>query len=225
MATTYNQLVTNINNYVIQISQNFTDTLPTFIANAEARLNREINSQNLTKIVNLNGTPGSPYITKPNDWAITRSLGLFYGNGSFQLLEKKTFPFMRDYWPNPNIVTNLPLYYMEVNQSQFYVAPTPNNTFDFQLLYQFRVPTLSVSTQTNIFTDFYEDILLYSALTEAYAFIMDQERTIFWEAAYQQRLEAINAQGMREERDDMRVLNQFNTSNTVAQGNVQSVAP
>jgi hypothetical protein len=225
MATTYDQLVTNINNYVIQISQNFTVTLPTFIANAETRLNREINSQNLTKIVNLTSTSGSPLVAKPSDWMITRALSLFFGNAQRILLEKKTYPFMTDYWPNPNNVSDLPLYYMEVNSGQFYVAPTPNSSYNLELFYQFRQPSLSPTNQTNIFASTYDDLLLYASLSEAYKFIMDTERTTIWELYYQNRLQAVNAQGVREERDDMRVLNQFNSSNTVATGTIQSSAP
>jgi len=226
MATTYDQLVTNINNYVIQTSTNFIATVPTFIANAETRLNREINSQNLTKIINnLTCTAGSPYINKPTDWIITRALSLFYGNGQRVLLEKKTYPFMTDYWPNPNVVTDIPLYYMEVNATQFYIAPTPSSAYNVELFYQFKQPSLSPTNQTNIFATTYDDVLLYASLTEAFKFVMDAEQTVIWESYYQNRLQSINAQGVREERDDMRVLNQFNTSNTVTTGTTQSPSP
>lgn len=58
--------------------------------------------------------------------------------------------------------------------------------------YYVKVPVISVSVATNIFTTEYSDLMLYAALVEGSNFIVEDDRGGLFESKYQAALEASN---------------------------------
>jgi hypothetical protein len=65
------------------------------------------------------------------------------------------------------------------------VAPTPAADYVFEVLYYERVQPLDSSNQTNWFTIYAPQALLYGSLLQAMPFLKNDDRVPLWQAQYQ----------------------------------------
>jgi hypothetical protein len=64
------------------------------------------------------------------------------------------------------------------------VAPTPAAAYSFQVLYYERNQPLDSSNQSNWFTQYAPQALLYGSLLQAMPFLKNDERIPVWQAMY-----------------------------------------
>jgi hypothetical protein len=64
------------------------------------------------------------------------------------------------------------------------VAPTPSSAYAFEVLYYERVQPLDSSNQTNWFTIYAPQALLYGSLLQAMPFLKNDERIPMWQSQY-----------------------------------------
>lgn len=79
-----------------------------------------------------------------------------------------------------------------VQASQLYVWPTPGAGVTLQIRYTKKVPYLSNSVNSNIYTLNHQSAFLYAALIAAEPYIAEDERLGTWKALYVGQIETIN---------------------------------
>jgi hypothetical protein len=74
------------------------------------------------------------------------------------------------------------------------VAPTPAAAYTFEIVYYERVQPLDSTNQTNWFTIYAPQALLYGSLLQAMPFLKNDERLPMWQAQYQQIVSTLKAE-------------------------------
>jgi hypothetical protein len=74
------------------------------------------------------------------------------------------------------------------------VAPTPALAYDFEVLYYERVQPLDSSNQTNWFTIYAPQALLYGSLLQAMPFLKNDDRVPMWQAQYKLIMDILTAE-------------------------------
>jgi len=180
---TYTSLVENIQSYLERTDTATLDKIPLFIMLAEQVIAAEIKFLgNLT--VNTSAmTIGQATIDKPARWHKTVSMNVTV-SGQRQPVLLRRYEYLREYWPNPTS-TDVPKYYCDYDYTHWLVAPTPAAAYDFEVLYYERVQPLDSSNQTNWFTIYAPQALLYGSLLQAMPFLKNDDRVPLWQAQYQ----------------------------------------
>jgi hypothetical protein len=209
MATSYDQLLTDIPAWMVNESGEFAEQLPRFIDLAELRLSRDLSTVNAFNHVTdgLTLTAGSPYLDLPADVVTIRIIRWQDPDGRWLTVEKKDLPFIMEWWPDP-AETGDPRYYAYETDSRLYLAATPADSYPVQVHYRRRLPALSESNPTNWLTENAGDALLYACLIEASAFAIDQNQAQTYAALYKDAVAAVNGEATRTLRDDLRTITQ-----------------
>lgn len=202
MAMTYNSLVLQIQAELDRTDADFVAQIPNFILNAHQRICRDSKNIGFEQYVTGNFVIGVPVIAKPGRWR--RNITFNYGTGTVEApivnpIVLRSYEYVRSYWPNP-VSTAAPLYYADYGYFNFLVAPTPDQTYPFELGYLELPEPLSALTQTNWLTNYAPDLLLYACLLEGVIYLKVDERIQVFTTEYQTRIAALNAQ------DDARVV-------------------
>jgi hypothetical protein len=88
----------------------------------------------------------------------------------------------------------VPLYYCDYDYSNWLVAPTPASNYAFEVLYYERVQPLDSSNQTNWFTIYAPQALLYGSLMQAMPFLKNDERMPMWQQNYELIMQTLMAE-------------------------------
>ena len=70
----------------------------------------------------------------------------------------------------------------------FYLGPPPDTAYTIELVYYADIPFIDSTNAVNWFSTFAPELILYSALVEAYMFLKDVEKASFWEQKYKQAM-------------------------------------
>ncbi len=158
--------------------------VPTFIADAEARLNRDtrIRSQVARAVFTVNGDG----LDLPTDYAAVDSWHLngptYYG--ALETVNGNALSVLRARYRSG------PPRYVAIEERKAYFAPEPGDaSYDTLLSYWRRIPALSDAATTNWFLDAHPDIYRLAALVESAPYLKDDQRTLVWETQLQARLE------------------------------------
>jgi hypothetical protein len=158
------------------------DRIPTFIMLAEQVIASQIKFLgNLT--VNTSAmVQGDPVIPKPARWHKTVSMNVSIAGVKQPVLLRK-YEYLREYWPNQTL-ESVPKFYADYDYTHWLVAPTPADDYNFEVLYYERVQPLDSSNQTNWFTIYAPQALLYGSLLQAMPFLKNDDRIPMWQAQY-----------------------------------------
>jgi hypothetical protein len=179
---TYDSLVADISSYLERTDTATLAKIPTFIMLAEQVIASQIKFLgNLTPMTSTM-TASQPIIDKPARWHKTVSMNVTVGGVKQPILLRK-YEYLREYWPNPT-QTDVPLYYGDYDYTHWLVAPTPAQNYVFEVLYYERIQPLDSSNQTNWFTIYAPQALLYGTLLQAMPFLKNDERIPMWQAQY-----------------------------------------
>lgn len=186
-ALTYDSLVSDIQTYAERSDSPFVDQVPRFIMLAENRLASEVRGLGFQRYVT--GTLSSNTIEKPDRWRETISLNITTASGRV-FLQQRTYDYCRDFNPNP-ATTGEPRYYADYGYEHYFVAPTPDASYPFELAYYERPEPLSDANQTNWITQYAPQTLLYASLLEAQPFLKRPERIPEFQALYDRALQGL----------------------------------
>ena len=189
---TYDSLTENIQSYLERSDTATLEKIPLFIMLAEQVIASEIKFLgNLT--VNTSAMViGQFTIDKPARWHKTVSMNVTVGGLRQPVLLRK-YEYLREYWPNQT-ATDTPLYYADYDYTHWLVAPTPDQAYSFEVLYYERVQPLDSTNQTNWFTIYAPQALLYGSLLQAMPFLKNDERTPMWQAQYSAIMQTLKAE-------------------------------
>jgi hypothetical protein len=129
-----------------------------------------------------NMVQSQPVIEKPARWHKTVSMNVTVAGVRQPILLRK-YEYLREYWPNQTL-EGVPAYYADYDYTHWLVAPTPASAYSFEVLYYERVQPLDVSNQTNWFTQYAPQALLYGSLLQAMPYLKNDERIAMWQAQY-----------------------------------------
>lgn len=179
---TYASLVTDISSYLERTDTATLEKIPTFIMLAEQVISSEIQFLGNLTVVTSTMTVGEPIIVKPARWRKTVSVNLVKSSQRQPVFLRK-YEYLRNYWPNAS-QTDTPIYYCDYDYTHWLVAPTPDLAYNYEILYYERVQPLDVTNQTNWFTQYAPQAMLYGSLLQAMPFLKNDERIPMWQAQY-----------------------------------------
>jgi hypothetical protein len=179
---TYDSLVENIQSYLERSDTATLEKIPLFIMLAEQVIASQIKFLgNLT--VNTSAMVATQaIIDKPARWHKTVSMNITVAGKRSPVLLRK-YEYLREYWPNASS-TSVPKFYCDYDYTHWLVAPTPTSAYSFEVLYYERVQPLDSSNQTNWFTIYAPQALLYGSLLQAMPFLKNDERMGMWQQQY-----------------------------------------
>ena len=183
VAMTYDSLVENIQSYLERTDTATLDKIPLFIMLAEQVIASEIKFLGNLNVANSTFTTAQNTLQQPARWHKTVSMNVTVA-GERQPILLRTYEYLREYWPD-DTQTGIPKFYCDYNYDNWLVAPTPASTYSLEVLYYERVQPLDSTNQTNWFTIYAPQALLYGSLLQAMPFLKNDERTPMWQAQYQ----------------------------------------
>lgn len=189
---TYDSLTENIQSYLERTDTATLDKIPLFIMLAEQVIASEIKFLGNLTVNTSTMVANQPVIDKPARWHKTVSMNVTVGGVKQPVLLRK-YEYLREYWPNQT-ETDTPLYYADYDYTHWLVAPTPDAAYSFEVLYYERVQPLDSTNQTNWFTVYAPQALLYGSLLQAMPFLKNDDRIPMWQAQYSAIMQVLKAE-------------------------------
>lgn len=191
---TYDSLVLDIQQYLERIDAATLAKIPLFIMLCEQKLAADIKFLgNLT--VNTSAmVQGANIIDKPARWRKTVSMNVTVGGERQPVLLRK-YEYIREYWPNP-ASTDVPKFYCDYDYTHWLVGPTPNAAYNFEVLYYERAQPLDSSNQTNWFTQYSPQAMLYGSLLQAMPYLKNDARLPMWKAEYDEIVRVLKGEDL-----------------------------
>ena len=179
---TYDSLVNDISTYLERTDQATLEKIPTFIMLAEQVIAAEIKFLGNQTVMESAMVQNQAVIDKPARWHKTVSMNITVAGKRQPVLLRK-YEYLREFWPDPTD-TGTPEFYCDYDYTHWLVAPTPDDDYVFEVLYYERIQPLDSSNQTNWFTIYAPQALLYGSLLQAMPFLKNDERMQMWQAQY-----------------------------------------
>lgn len=163
-------------------------TVPSLIALAEDDINRKLRHWRMQK--RSVAVVDSQYVTVPSDWLA--SMRFYTTDAGTQPLDLISHAELLDRRAERHDRTGRPTHYA-VTGGQFEFFPTPDGSYNAELVYFARVPALSDAAPTNWLLTEAADVYLYGTLTHSAPFLGDDARLATWSSLYQSALTSLNA--------------------------------
>lgn len=188
---TYDSLTTTVLQYLERNDAAVVNAIPTFISLAEFEIAQEIKTLGQLQIVESTMDADNSVLQKPARWRKTVSMSVTVG-GKKQPVYLRKYEYLKNYWPDANM-TDVPLYYADTDWEHWYLAPTPDQAYAFEVLYYERIAPLSSANQTNWLTQNAPNAMLFGTLLQAMQFLKNDQRVIF-QQKYTESLQALKAE-------------------------------
>lgn len=189
---TYDSLVENIQSYLERTDQATIEKIPLFIMLAEQVIASQIKFLGNLTVNTSNMVQSQNIIDKPARWHKTVSMNITVAGKRYPVLLRR-YEYLREYWPDPT-QESVPKFYCDYDYTHWLVAPTPDDDYSFEVLYYERIQPLDSSNQTNWFTTYAPQALLYGSLLQAMPFLKNDDRTPMWQAQYDQIMQTLIAE-------------------------------
>jgi len=122
------------------------------------------------------------------------SLGIDNQNQRVPLFAR-SYEYCRSYWPD-STQTGPPEFYADYDYKHWLIVPTPDIDYAWEINY-YGLPNLLDSTnQTNFWTDFAPETLLYRALLECTPFLKNDERISVWKEMYEEAVTGLGTEDL-----------------------------
>lgn len=189
----YNDLIAAIQSWAEDDSTEFVAAMQDIVGKGESRLYTDLNLEIFDTIASGTFTINvQTQAVKPGTWQNTRSMWVEpVGGGARTYMERRTVEFIVDFQPDETVDTGLPLYFAELDTTQYLVAPSPDQAYPFtcRQISQESTLILSVGQQNTWLGDNVGDILLDSCMIEAEQYIKsDQYDVDKWKTLYSEKL-------------------------------------
>jgi hypothetical protein len=189
---TYSSLVNDIETYLERTDQATIEKIPQFIMLAEQVIAAELKFLGNLTVAESTMIQSEPVIDKPARWRKTVSMNITVAGQKYPVLLRK-YEYLREYWPNAT-AEDVPKFYCDYDYTHWLVAPTPADAYSYEVLYYERVQPLDSTNQSNWFTQYAPQALLYGSLLQAMPFLKNDERMAMWQAQYQQIMDVLKTE-------------------------------
>lgn len=178
MSMTWSTLVEDLKNYSQRGSATADATvateIPRIINREEVTLARELKVQGYQEVVTSTFDPlADGVLAKPTDWLNTISLNYnsdINGGIARKFLYPRSLEYIRMFWPD-DTAQAAPKYYADYNDDNWLIGPSPDEAYEFQLVYYATLPLLTESNQTNWLTEKAPDLLLNACVVSLGRFL------------------------------------------------------
>lgn len=183
-AMTYNSLLADLQNYLERGTVNdplVFAQLPELINFGERRCSRELKVLGFIISAQATMQPNLAVYAKPDRWRQTVSINVgnnTTGNAIRTQMFPRPYEYLRMYWPDETATQTSvygtpgpPKFYADYNYQNWVVAPTPDGTYPFEVMYYEEPPLLGPSSQTNWLTQYAPRLLLYACMMETLLFL------------------------------------------------------
>lgn len=188
---TYDSLTSTVLQYLERRDASVVETIPTFISLAEFEIAQEIKTLGQLQVAESTMTASNAILQKPARWRKTVSMSVTVA-GKKQPVYLRKYEYLKNYWPDAD-QTDVPLYYADTDWEHWYIAPTPNLAYAFEVLYYERIAPLSSTNQTNWLTQNAPNAMLFGTLLQAMQFLKNDQRTIF-QQKYSEALQSLKSE-------------------------------
>lgn len=199
---TYVDLISDVQDWLQNNSNNLVSKIPRFIFMAENMLAREAKVLGYEKYVTSTMVTGVPVYAKPDRWRRNISIAIGTGDGlatqKFLYYRDKTY--LETFWPNDNL-TGEPTYYCDAGYNNIKIAQTPDANYPYQWAYYERPEPLSDTVSQNWNTEYIYDVLLAATLLQAEPFLKDATMVPQWQALVRGYINASSVEEFRRESD------------------------
>lgn len=175
--STYSELKTEIANFLAR--DDLTTQIPSFITLAEARMSRELNSRTQEKRANATTTSGDGFISLPTDLRSIRNVQL--NTDPITILQYNTAEMLNREYNSGG--TGKPKAYTIIG-SELAIRPIPDTAYTLEIIYGESLNSLSDTTTNNTILTRHPDAYLYGSLTNAYSYLMDEQRATTYDALF-----------------------------------------
>lgn len=183
--TTYSELKTAVANWLAR--SDLTDRIPEFIALAEARMSRALETRTQEKRATHTLAVGDAYVVLPSDLRSVRTVKLL--TSPTTVLDYLSPDAIDSIYPSTG--TGTPRAYTVIG-TEIRFAPAPDDTYDAEIAYLTGVPSLSDAAPTNALLTRYPDAYLYGSLSAASVYLMDDPRVPQFEQLWSRALTEIS---------------------------------
>jgi hypothetical protein len=187
---TYDSLTSTVLQYLERQDQAVVNAIPTFITLAEFEIAEQIKTLGQLQIVESAMSAGNPVLQKPSRWRKTVSMNVLANGRKYPVLLRK-YEYLANY--NSSGSTGQPLYYADTDWDHWYLAPTPDQAYSFEVLYYERISPLSSTNQTNWLTQNAPNAMLFGTLLQAMPFLKNDARQIF-QQKYSEAIQALKGE-------------------------------
>lgn len=189
---TYASLVENIQTYLERTDQATLDKIPTFIMLAEQVIASQIKFLGNLTVQQSAFIQGTNIVDKPARWHKTVSMNITVAGKRYPVLLRR-YEYLREYWPDP-AQESVPKFYCDYDYTHWMIAPTPAAAYNFEVLYYERIQPLDATNQTNWFTIYAPQAMLYGSLLQAMPFLKNDERIPMWQQQYDAIMQTLMAE-------------------------------
>lgn len=179
---TYDSLVENIQSYLERTDTATLQKIPLFIMLAEQVIASQLKILGNLIVNESQLTSNQPIIDKPARWHKSVSMRITV-NGAYQPVFLRKYEYVKNYWPDPT-TTGVPQYYCDYDYTHWYISPTPDQAYAFEIIYYERPQPLDSTNQSNWFTQYAPQALLFGSLLQAQPFLKNDARTAFFQQQY-----------------------------------------
>lgn len=175
---TYSELLAAVSRWLKDTSLD--DNIPEFVALAERRFNRILNTPEMESLTTLTA---AATVALPSDFWEVRSV--YLDTDPRRPLEEVTQGVLRSRYAAQT--TGTPEVYA-ISGLSMILGPSPDSSDSLVLTYKSTIPALSDTNTTNWLLTAHPDIYLWATLLMAQAFGFDDERLPVWKAALDEAL-------------------------------------
>jgi len=194
-AMDYSSLVEDIQQYLERTDDATINQIPRFIMLAEQVIASQIKFLGNLTVNTSNMVAATATIDKPARWHKTISMNVTV-DGKRQPVFVRKYEYLREYAPDPS-VQGTPKFYADYDYTHWLVAPTPDTAYDYEVLYYERVQPLDSTNQTNWFTIYAPQAMLYGSLLQAMPFLKNDERIAMWQQQYDLIINTLKAEDVQ----------------------------
>lgn len=174
--TTYDELKTAIGDWLIR--QDLAAVTPTFVALAEAQMNRDARLRSMDGMTRTDLVIAGQYTSLPADVLELVNVQVKSPDRVLKYATLYELDEIRIAEP-----TGIPTHYSLIG-TEIEVAPVPTSATTLELTYYGKLPPLSDANPTNWLLQAAPDIYLYASLLQAAPYLHEDERIGVWAASY-----------------------------------------
>ena len=137
-------------------------------------------------------------------WRKTVSMNVTVAGKRYPVL-LRTYEYIREYWPSPTD-EDVPKFFCDYDYEHWLIGPTPDAAYNYEVLYYERVQPLDSSNQSNWFTQYAPQALLYGSLLQAMPFLKNDERMPMWQGNYDHIIEVLKAENITRAADRQAIV-------------------
>lgn len=190
-AWTYTTIKAALQDFLEDDGTEFVAAIDSIIPLAEDRLLRDLDLDIFDTTATTAFSAATATLAKPTGFVAERALHYTDANSDFQYLEKKSWEYVKDYWPKAATTTASPKYYCDYDDSTWYLCGTPSGTNAVTIRYIKRPAGMTSGNPTTWFGTNVGDLLFYACLAVSEQYLKGDPRVAVWMGEYSQRLAAV----------------------------------